>query len=69
MEIVYFLIGSFAVSMCLKRVHFRLKQYLHLLLFYILFLNEFYNNLKIIDVRNTGKKEVTFTDFFLLSGH
>lgn len=69
MELVYFLIGRYAVSMCLKCVHFWLKQYLHLLLFYILFLNKFYNNLQIIDVRNTGEKEITFIDFLLLTGH
>lgn len=40
-----------------------------LLLFYILFLNEFYNNLKMVDVHNTGEKEVTFIDFILLTGH
>lgn len=69
MELVYFLIGRYVVSMCLKCVHFRLKQYLHLLLFYMLFLNEFYNNLQITDVHNTGEEEVTFVDFLVLTGH
>lgn len=68
MELMHFLIGRFTVSMCLKCACFRLKQ-LHLLLFYILFLYEFYKNLQITVVHNAAEKEVIFIDFILLTGH